>query len=119
DGRRAAQRLLGSTAFTALARSVLMVADLPEDRQPTDMETGGKHKEVQVVKSNYAIAPPPLLFRRPKDAAIHWFGESALGIEDCLAVGKGGPRGPIAEGRQEAEALLRQLLKGGSVPVPQ
>ena len=70
DGRRASQRLLGSTAFTALARSVLMIADQPEERQPDDIATNGKLKVMQVVKSNYSIPPAPQVFRRPLDAPI-------------------------------------------------
>jgi hypothetical protein len=114
DGRRASQRLLGSTAFTALARSVIMIADIPDDQQPDDVETQGKQKVLQVVKSNYAIAPPPRLFRRPLDAAIRWFGESGVGIDECFASANGGKRG---QDRAEAELLLQEMLKGASVPV--
>lgn len=117
DGRRASQRLLGSTAFTALARSVLMVADIPDDKQPDDVETQGKQKVLQVVKSNYAIAPPPRLFRRPLDAAIRWFGESGVGIDECFASASGGKRGPQPQDREEAEQMLREMLRGGTVPV--
>jgi putative DNA primase/helicase len=114
DGRRPSQRLLGSTAFTALARSVLMVADLPEDSQPDDYETQGKLKLVQVVKSNYAIPPMPRMFRRPIDGAIQWLSESALTIEECYSP-RQGLRGRPALDRGTAEALLKDLLKGGSV----
>jgi len=117
DGRRPSQRLLGSTAFTALARSVLMVADLPDDQQPADTETEGKLKVVQVVKSNYAIPPLPRLFRRPIDGAIQWKGESALTIEECYQPSRiGGKRGPLATHQAIAESLLREMLAGGSVP---
>jgi putative DNA primase/helicase len=115
DGRRPSQRLLGSTAFTALARSVLMVADLPEDQQPEGTEQAGKLKVVQVVKSNYAIPPMPRMFRRPIDAAIEWLGESALTIEECYQPPRRGARGPIAADRQFAQNLLKELLTGGSV----
>jgi hypothetical protein len=116
ENRRASQRLLGSTAFTALARSVLMVADLPEEQQPEDAATGGTQKVLQVVKSNYAIAPPPRLFRRPLDRAIQWGGESAVGVEECLA-GTPGKRGPAPEDANDAEALLREMLAEGPVEV--
>lgn len=116
DGRRAAQRLLGSTAFTALARSVIMLADLPDDQQPDDVESGGKQKVLQVVKSNYAIAPPPQAFRRPLNGPIAWLGASGMTIEECFT-GASQPRKSAEEGRsagQEAEHLLRETLKWGS-----
>jgi hypothetical protein len=116
DGRRASQRLLGSTAFTALARSVLMVADLPDDQQPEDVETQGKVKVLQVVKSNYAIAPPPLTFRRPLNAAIAWQGASTIGIEECFATGTT-KRGPEPQKRKDAEVLLREMLSNGPMAV--
>ena len=117
DGRRPSQRLLGSTAFTALARSVLMVADLPDDQQPADTETEGKLKVVQVVKSNYAIPPMPRLFRRPIDGAIAWKGESALTIEECYQPSRRGTKhGPLATHQALAEGILKELLAGGSVP---
>lgn len=116
DGRRPSQRLLGSTAFTALARSVLMVADIPDDMQPDDAATQGKHKVVQVVKSNYTIAPPPRLFRRPLDGAIEWLGESALSIEECYRPSKTTGPGRPAMDRGVAEGFLKDLLRGGSVP---
>jgi RecA-family ATPase len=111
DGRRAAQRLLGSTAFTALARSVLMLAEVPEARQPDDADVNGKQKVLQVVKSNYAIPPAPILFRRPLDAVIAWGGESAIGIEECFS---GGSRGRETPDRDDAEELLATMLAGGS-----
>lgn len=117
DGRRPSQRLLGSTAFTALARSVLMVADLPEDQQPEGIETEGKVKVVEVVKANYAMPPRPRLFRRPIDGAIQWLGESALTVEECYQpTRRKGAHGPVAADRGMAESLLKELLKGGSVP---
>lgn len=113
DGRRAAQRLLGSTAFTALARSVVMVADVPDDQQPDDVEAMGKLKVLQVVKSNYAIAPAPQLFRRPLNAPIAWQGASTIGIEECFATtGKVGERN--AQAGKDAEHLLRETLRWGS-----
>ncbi|HWV24427.1 MAG TPA: AAA family ATPase [Thermomicrobiales bacterium] len=114
DGRRAAQRLLGSTAFTALARSVIMVADLPDDQQPDDVETGGKHKVMQVVKSNYTIPAAAQGFRRPLDGPIAWLGASPVGIEECFAATvPTGKRGPEPMERKDAETLLREVLADG------
>jgi hypothetical protein len=112
DARRASQRLLGSTAFTALARSVLMIADQPDDRQPEDIATNGKLKVLQVVKSNYSIPPAPLAFRRPLDAAIDWLGPAEVTVEECLAVWPRA-RGPEAKELTEAMAFLKELLGAG------
>lgn len=114
SGRRASQRLLGSTAFTALARSVVMLADLPDERQPEDIGVAGRLKVLQVVKSNYSIPPAPMLFRRPLDAPVLWLGRSEVDIEACFGAG-GRPPGPVATERDAAEALLRELLAGGPV----
>lgn len=114
DGRRVSQRLLGSTAFTALARSVLMIADQPEERQPEDVATEGKLKVLQVVKSNYSIPPAPVMFRRPLDAPIRWLGLSEVGIEECLATYPK-TRGPEAKEMADAMDLLREILTNGPV----
>lgn len=114
DGRRASQRLLGSTAFTALARSVLMIADQPEERQPDDVAAMGKLKVMQVVKSNYSIPPAPQLFRRPLDAPIAWLGASEVGIEECFAVYPR-TRGPEARELSDAMGFLTELLAAGPV----
>ena len=114
DGRRASQRLLGSTAFTALARSVLMIADQPDERQPEDIAEHGKLKVLQVVKSNYSIPPAPQGFRRPLDAAIRWLGPAEVTVEECLAVSPRA-RGPEAKELGDATAFLSELLKAGPV----
>ena len=116
EGRRASQRLLGSTAFTALARSVLMIADLPEERQPEDVESGGKLKVLQVVKSNYSIPPAPQMFRRPLDAPIQWLGDSEVGIEECFTNPTVRERGRAASERNDAVDFLTELLADGPVP---
>lgn len=117
DGRRPSQRLLGSTAFTALARSVVMLADLPEDQQPVETDTQGKLKVVEVVKANYAMPPAPRLFRRPLDGAIEWLGEAGITVEECFQPPKRGSGGTVPAARMQAEALLKELLRGGSVRV--
>jgi putative DNA primase/helicase len=114
-GRRASQRLLGSTAFTALARSVLMLADVPDERQPEDVALAGKLKVLQVVKSNYSIPPAPMLFRRPLDAPVLWMGASTIDVERCFG-GETRSPGPKSRERDEAEAFLREALAGGPAP---
>jgi putative DNA primase/helicase len=116
DGRRASQRLLGSTAFTALARSVLMIADQPEERQPDDVAAMGKLKVLQVVKSNYSIPPAPQVFRRPLDASIAWLGASEVGIEECFTLPTVRERGRSAIERNDAIDFLKEMLSSGPVP---
>jgi len=111
--RRASQRLIGSTAFTALPRSVWMVHDLPDEHQPEnagDDLTVGKRKAIGIVKSNYSIPPPALAFSRPLDGALTWHGPSPVGIEACFIDDskKAAPR------TTEAVTWLSEFLKGGS-----
>lgn len=83
DGQaKAFQKLMGSTAFTALARSVWMVSNLPEDYQAEGEPT---RKMLGVAKSNYAVTPPPLQFHRPQDAALEWLGNSPISLDQAFA----------------------------------
>jgi hypothetical protein len=97
DSRRAAQKILGATAFHALARLVWMVAPDDDDR----MVLG-------VVKSNLAIKPPSLVWHRDEDGPIRWEGESDRDVEDLLTnAAKSSPRA-------DAEGFLREFLARGS-----
>src|SRR5688572_4432893 len=58
----------------------------------------------------------PRLFRRPIDGAIEWLGEADLTVEECYQPPKRGPRGPVAADGHAAESVLKELLKGGSIP---
>lgn len=106
DGhQRAMQRLMGSTAFTALARSVWMVNNLPADLQD---ETQPIRKMLGVSKSNYAVPPVPLVFSRSQDGPIEFHGPSPIGIEEVFtwkakSENDGNGRGSQAE---IAEAFL-------------
>lgn len=111
--RRAQQRLIGSTAFTALGRSVWMIHDLPDEHQPDDLADTpsiGKRKALGIVKSNYAIPPPALSFSRPLDGPLGWHGKSPVSIEECFVddAKKAAPR------TTEAVEWLSEFLKGGS-----
>lgn len=109
-GRKAFQRLLGSTAFTALARSVWMIHDLPDDEQPAGVEDDPslKRKVLGVVKANYAIPPQSLAFSRPLDGPVIWHGPSPVSIEAAIA-------GTAGEKKlDEAQDFLRDFLKGGA-----
>lgn len=91
-----------------------MVADLPDDQQPEDAWTGGKQKVLQVVKSNYEIPPAPQGFRRLMDAPITWQGPSSIRVEECFSAGAP-KRGPYDQERQDATALLKEMLLHGPV----
>jgi hypothetical protein len=116
DGRTATQRALGTTAgaaaFTDLARSILLMADQPDDRQTGDIATQGKLKVLEVVKSNYTIPPDPLAFHRALDAPITWLGPSPIGIDACLAAYPK-TRGPQPKELHDAMDFLREILKEG------
>lgn len=107
--RRAAQRLLGSTAFTALARTVWMVHDLPDEHQPGagPDETPVKRKVLGVVKANYSIPPRALAWSRPMDGPLQFHGPSPVSIDEAFA-------GTSKVRKQdEAEEWLADFLKGG------
>jgi hypothetical protein len=95
--RTPAQRILGATAFHALARVVWMTA-------PADDGT----MALGVVKSNLAMKPDPLLWSRAEDGPIVWHGVAARGIGELLA--NTAPASP----RANAEGFLREVLAGGS-----
>lgn len=110
--RRAAQRLLGSTAFTALARTVWMVHDLPDEHQP---DTGPddateKRKVLGVVKANYSVKPQGLAFSRPLDGPLRWHGPSPVTIEEAFAGGQ------QSTTREDAEEWITNYLRGGMQP---
>ncbi len=97
--RRAAQKILGATAFHALARVVWMIAPDEDGR----MVLG-------VVKSNLAIKPPSLAWTRDEDGPIRWEGVAAQDVEDLLA------SATCLSPRADAEGFLREYLAGGSRP---
>ena len=96
DARRAAQKILGATAFHALARVVWMVAPDEDER----MVLG-------VAKSNLAMKPPSLVWTRDEDGPIQWEGVSGRDVEDLLS------NAPKASPRADAEGFLREYLAGG------
>jgi hypothetical protein len=97
DARRAAQKILGATAFHALARVVWMVAPDEDER----MVLG-------VVKSNLAIKPPSLVWSRQEDGPICWEGIAARNVEELLS--SPAPASP----RADAEGFLREFLARGA-----
>jgi energy-coupling factor transporter ATP-binding protein EcfA2 len=87
QGRKPLQLLLGSTAFGAIARVVMMTAELPEDEQPNAGEDGLReiHKVVGVVKSNISMIPQGLEWSRPLDGPLRFHGPSRHSVGDLLA----------------------------------
>ncbi len=82
DGQtRAMQKLMGSTAFIALARCIWMVNDVPEDMQVAEQP---KRKIFGVTKSNYSVAPSPIMFSRPLDGAMEFHGALQMSIDDLF-----------------------------------
>lgn len=112
----APQRGLGVHAFTDLARSVLVIADQPDDCQPEKSAADGRLKVMQVVRSNHSIPPPPLAFRRPLDAPITWLGETDVTIADCLAAPSARQRRRVAMEHGDAVDFLGEVLANGPVP---
>ena len=100
SGRKATQRLLGSTAFPAVARVVWMLAPTPGDPQ---------RKVLAITKSNLGLKPAPLEWSRDLDQPIAWHGASDHDIEQLFDAIKPMPR-------EEAKSWLREALSDGSVP---
>ena len=111
DGQsRAFQKLMGSTAFTALARSVWMVCDLPVDFQVDGEPT---RKMLGVSKSNYAVPPRPIQYCRPQDGANQFLGDSPVSIE-AVFTWKPKPEKVETE-RDMAEEWLLEFMNGQRV----
>jgi putative DNA primase/helicase len=94
--RRAAQRILGATAFHAMARVVWMIAPVDDEQLA-----------LGVVKSNLAVKPATLLWSRDEDSPISWDGIAAEAVDELLS--SPGPPTRLAD----AEAFLHEFLKGG------
>ena len=60
-----------------------------------------------VVKANLAMIPPSLLWLSEEDGPIAWHGTAAESVEELLSFA--GPPTRL----EDAEAFLRELLKGG------
>ena len=109
------QKLLGSTAYTALARVIWMVHDLPEDMQ---VEGEATRKLLDVTKINIAMAPDPIQFHRPKDEPVTWLGASPLRFDEAASWRKKSETGKGEKGETEtatAEAWLLDFMDGKPV----
>lgn len=98
--RRASQRLLGSTAFAAIARQVWMVVPVSTAQQET-------RRLLAVVKSNLALKPPALEWELPgEDLPVTWHGSTERSIDEVLN-GSGTPASGPSPERLEIIALIR------------
>ncbi len=105
---RPAQRLVGSSAVPAIARSVIMVAR--DDNHADENETAEPGRAVlQVVKSNYATAPAPVALRMDTDSRVHWLGPVDTGIDE--RAGDGLDRRLSRSERADATDFLREFLR--------
>lgn len=111
DGQaRTMQKLMGSTAYSALARAILMVGELPEKFQFPDQPT---RKALGVVKSNYAVIPKTISFCRPLDAALEYLGDSPVKIDDVFGYkDKPAKKGSPTETDKAEEWLEGELANG-------
>ena len=102
---RAIYRGLGSIDFAAAARSILLVAEDPEDQS-------GRRRVMAHVKSSLAEKGPSMAYEL-RDGAFHWAGVSNATPEALLA-----PRGLDDEEPKRPQVVewLRELLAEGPVP---
>jgi hypothetical protein len=110
DGRRAFDRVSGSRAYTAAARSLLFVADDPEEEHVRVMYAKG-NLVGESAGSRYRIeATPVVLDDGAESTAIRivWAGSAATGLDDALNRTKADERS--TRPRDEAMAWLVQLF---------
>lgn len=98
--RRPVQMILGATAFSALARTVWMIAP-----------NVGQGVALGVVKSNLAPKPASIVWTRETDGPIVWHGRSSRDIEELFA--EPAKKRP----RKGAEEFLADFLADGPRPM--
>ena len=100
-------RITGSIAFVAAARSVLLLSPDPDDDT-------GQRRVLAPVKMNLCAPPPSLALHFAEDGGLLWDGPVDKRAEDLLA-------DPTDDGdrsaRTEAEEFLRETLPNGPVEV--
>lgn len=105
--RRPAQSLVGSSAFPAIARSVIMIA---RDRS-ADAVPGAR--VLEVVKGNYVDPPKPVSLTMDASGVVQWHGTLTTTIDELAAMGDD-PRLSRSE-REEAAIFLKEVLAEGPV----
>lgn len=79
-GRKAIERIKGSSVFGEAGRIVMMAVDAPDDDNH-NIDTLGRLKLLAVVKSNLTQRPKALLFSLPPDQPVRWLGQSVIDID--------------------------------------
>lgn len=114
DGSRAASRILGSTAWHDMPRTVWMLANAPDEHQPEKREDGARDvvRVLGVVKSNLAFKPQARMLTQPVDGPLRWHPKgSEVTIDECFYQ----PSERGAKSR-DAESWLTERLAGGAEP---
>jgi DNA repair protein RadA/Sms len=101
SGAKAAYRGIGSIDFFAIARSVLLVARVPED---------STIRAVAQIKSNLALEGDTMAFRLAENG-FTWIGEYDISTEELLAGYSNSDKHKAAE-----DFLKKILSKGQNVP---
>lgn len=97
SGAKAAYRGIGSIDFFAIARSVLLVARVPED---------STIRAVAQIKSNLALEGDTMAFRLAENG-FTWIGEYDISTEELLAGYSNSDK------HKAAEAFLKKILSNG------
>lgn len=108
---RADARILGSVAWRDQPRSVLMIADAPEEYQPAPRLDGRRdvRRALGVTKANLAPIPPVLWFEQPADGPMHWLeGHAPFTMDDCFRPAERPTK------LDDATGFVREQLIGGS-----
>lgn len=102
SGVKAAYRGIGSIDFFAMARSVLLVARVPDDSTP---------RAVAQIKCNLAVEGSTMAFRLD-ETGVNWIGEYDIYVDELLAGSLNGDKHKVAK-----DLLNKILSDGKEVPV--
>lgn len=102
SGVKAAYRGIGSIDFFAIARSVLLVARVPDD---------STLRAVAQIKCNLAVEGSTMVFRLD-ETGVNWIGEYDISVDELLAGSSNGDKHKVAK-----DLLNKILSDGKEVPV--
>ena len=100
SGVKAAYRGIGSIDFFAIARSVLLVARVPED---------STLRAVAQIKNNLAVEGEIMVFRLDEERGFTWIGQYDISIDELLAGYSNSDK------HKTAEDFLRRILSNGQM----
>ena len=101
-------RGLGSIAFSAMARSILMLGFHPDD----DEEDPSARRAIVHLKSSLTLRGSSLAFRPAENHQFFWLGNEKISADSMLA----GTNADERSARDEAVSVLRDLLADGPRP---